>query len=674
VESVPEDVAQALGRSRSRQELRTARVLVLLLSLVSCAYLARTVYATAWTMDADEAVHAIEALRLHDRMVQGDAAGFLRDTYFPERWHAPVQPHVRWYPFVHAWFVQPFFLVLGASDFSARLPSIVLLFGTTLCFFAIARRLAPKSPARSGVLAVVLLLAAPNVLTFSAQSLIATTGLFFTYLALLAYLWSLEREHPASRAWLAGLALGVAALTKYDHGGFLALMLGLSELGRARFSIPRFYRSGAVPLFATAFVMVLAWFAHPDKLDALGDSVRHPLPSSLSRTVRDTGATLFVEYASSIAVGLGALMAFASLWRRCREPGLRAVWLWALCSTAFYVLRGRFYFRYNIVEAPAFLLFLALQLPLWWEATRDWLMRAATRSDLRRTFVLVPTTSAVFGLALLCRIAPELPFRWSSGTPFSLTEDYLDVFRYLGTSLMALSSGAFLLCVARLVLHGGTTRQVSGVLVVAALALPALPGGVHLYLDLDRTIDWELEGHPQIGELCAFVDEQVDRAQNVLLAGGWDQLTNNTLRWYLLTGGEDAVNFEDVFVAGDMIGSIVFPPEPRVAYWVETLALADVESLPDYIVRVTPNDDFLYHTWMGNEGALYETVLAQRAAYVSVGKRTFGELGCDVEVLRRERDVPPLSGIPAVRSYERRKLSPEGWSFSDDALRHFVRR
>ncbi|MAB80511.1 MAG: hypothetical protein CMJ89_14250 [Planctomycetes bacterium] len=669
---VSKDVVQALDRRHAETRLRAAWTLAILLAVFACSYLGRLVYATHWLMDADEAVHAVEALRLYDHLAQGDIGAFFHDTYFPERWHPPVQPHMRWYPLVHAWIVQPFFLALGVSDFSARLPSIVLLFGTVLLFFEIARRLAPETPAASGLLAAFFLLSAPNVLTFSGQSLIATTALFFAYLALLAYLWSLEKGHPAERTWIAGCALGLAILTKYDHGGFLALTLGLCELGRARFSIPRFFRSGALPLFATALVMVVAWFAHPEKFLALGDSVRHPLPASLSRAARDTGATFLVEYSSSLAVGLGGMIAFLSLARRLREPGLRAVWVWALCASIFYVLRGRFYFRYNIVEAPVFLLFFAIQLPRWWGRAAAWLEHAASPTDLRRSAYGWGLSAALLAVGLACCVRPQVPLDFFSGTPFSVSEKYLDLFRYIGGSLVALSLAVFGVFVARLTLPRGCTEIRAKTLLAGACALAIVPGAAALYFRLDEAVDWELEAHPELADLYAFCAEHLDPPDEVLLAGGGDQLSNNSLRWYLLGRPEELLPFESVHVRGDMIGSIVFQPRWRVEYWAGRLAFEPLARLPRFIVSVTPTEAFLYRTGMGNENAIYGAVLDQRAAYTGIARAEFPTLGCHVEILSRDGSTPPLNTLPELEQYRRDWVSPHGWYFLDSALRHFV--
>jgi hypothetical protein len=128
---MPEDATRSSARWRAA---------ALVLAFSACAVLASIVRATRWTMDADEAVHAIEGLRLFDDLAAGRWLDFARDTYFPERWHPPVDDHLRWYPFVHAWSVLPAFLLFGPSDFSARLPSVVFLFATALVFFALGER------------------------------------------------------------------------------------------------------------------------------------------------------------------------------------------------------------------------------------------------------------------------------------------------------------------------------------------------------------------------------------------------------------------------------------------------------------------------------------------------------------------------------------------------------
>ena len=682
--------------------------MVVLIAALACTWLGRIVQQTSWTMDADEAVHATEALRLHDDLARGELVAFLHDTYFPERWQQPVNPHVRWYPFVHAWSVLPFFAVLGPSDLAARLPSIAFLFGACLVFFELGRRLSPRHGALSGLLAVVFLLASPNVLTFSAQSLIEPASLFFSYLAFLAYLWSLEREHPRGRAAVAGVALGLAMWTKYDHGGLLALCLGVSELMRRRLNVLRTLRSGSGLLFVVALAMILAWFAHPEKIDALKDSLSHPFYGSSRLIFLDFVLTWFTEYGSSLAMGAVAIAAFFVAWRR-SEPGVRALWIWMLVATFFLALRARFHFRYNFVEAPGFLLLAAVLLPGWVERWSLQLGADGARGRVRwgLAFAAAGAVGLVAGGALA--IAPDAlfenlrgPFAWFHGLRadawgMSLGPDhyvdhfaelYRDVALYLGGSLAALAIAGFVIGVAALVFERNPgERPQAGAVLWCALAVAAVPGAARLYANLTAMVEWELECHPELNEVYAFVREHAPAPTTILLGGGWDQLTNNGVVWYHLTGGEGKrPAYDDVRVIGDMIGSVVFPPEPRVAHWARVLGEGPADELPDRLVLVGHGDDFLYQARMGPEASIYRAVVDARGGYAPLASREFEELGCRVEVLARSDEIgPPIDGVAGILAahgidadtpgnVSRTPVGEGGWVMKDESLRHFVRR
>lgn len=690
---------------------RRAFAIALILALAACGSLAWIVLSTRWTMDADESVHAVEALRLYEDLGHGDLGAFLADSYFPERWQPPVDDHVRWYPFVHAWLLQPFFALLGPSDASARVASVAFLLGTALVFFALAWRLARVHKAASGVLAVVLLLAAPNVLTFSAQCLIEPAVLFTCSAALLLYLRSLEKEHPPLRASLAGLALGLAALTKYDHGGFLALALAAAELLRVRFSLVRLVRSGAALLFGITGILVVLWFAHPDKLAALRDSAEHPFYGSPRTILMDFALTWVIEYGSSVAVGLLAILAFVALRTRLREPALRAVWIWALVSCAFYAVRGRYHFRYNFVEAPIFLLLLAVALPEWIER---WSARLAGARPREATGTLLGLW--VFGAAgawawLLVAVGPEAlfealraPLAWFHGLRADhwgltlapdryideLARDYLAFARWLALSLAACCAALFVVGAAGLAWRHvpagpGSTRR----LLWAAIGVAALPGAVQLHAGLRTSVEWELECHPALNEVYAFVSANVEPGQTILLGGGWDQLPNNSLRWYLATRGRgEGRSLENQPVVGDMIGSVVFPPEPRIAYWAGLLSGAPHAGLPERVVLVEPDEQsFRYQCRFGDDAGLYEKLLASRSSHAEIARRSFAELGCTVRVLARAEQseaplspesrvnlVHELSTNPAFAWGQRRVGLDGGWIMRDESLRHFVRR
>lgn len=73
-----------------------------------------------------------------------------------------------------------------------------------------------------------------------------------------------------------------------------------------------------------------------------------------------------------------------------------------------------------------------------------------------------------------------------------------------------------------------------------------------------------------------------------ILLGSWDQLSNNSLRWYLLTRDpDDGLPFADVRVVGEKVGTVVFPPEPRIVHWAQTLGTGTTEQLPDTVVLIS---------------------------------------------------------------------------------------
>lgn len=692
------------GEARTAARTRVAFVLALLAALIVGARLAQIAWTTQWGMDADEAVHAVESLRLHDRLAAGEVGAFLHDTWFPERWAPPVDPHLRWYPFVHAWAVIPSFAVLGPTDFSARLPSILFLVATALVFFRLGARLAPRTAAASGLLASLLLLSSPNVLTFSAQSLIEPAALFFCSLALLAYLRSLELGHPTGRAVLAGLALGMAMLTKYDHGGLLALCLGLSEILHHRLRMDRVLRSGAGILFAVPLLMLVLWFAHPDKLAALTDSISHPFAGSRRLISLDFALTWFVEYGSSLAMGLIALAALVLAWR-VRTPEVRAVWIWALVTVVFLGVRSRFHFRYNFVEGPVFLLLAAAVIPSWVESVS----RALCRSNAAAArWCLVLTGCALTAMGAGTALDPTLvqgPLESVLGAlhglradhfgmslePAAYVEHFTTQYRaavvYLAGSAATMGFALALLGVGGLVLRGHASDQGYAThLVWTALAVALVPGVVRLQAHLRPMVEWELECHPELNEVHAFINGQFPTPATVLLGGGWDQLTNNGVRWYRLTRGDGDPRYAEARVVGDMIGSLVFPSEPRVRYWAGVLASAPAVELPDRVVLVEHGDGgFLYRARVGVEAAVYADLLEARAGYEQVDKKTFDALGVEVRVYRRAGRVGPPVDVEAVLAAHgiepettgnasREFVGEGGWSLRDESLRHFVRR
>ncbi len=678
------------------------RLVLLATALSACSWLAALVAGTRASMDADEAVHAVEGLRLFDRLAAGEPSAFLRDSYFPERWQPPVDEHLRWYPCVHAWCLAASFGLLGPTDLAARIPSVIFLFLAVVVFFRLGARLSRLHRGASGLLAGLLLLASPNALTFSAQCLIESASLFTCFLALLLYLRSLEAEHAAGRAALAGAALALAVLTKHDHGGILAVSLVLAELVRARFSPASFARSCAF-LFGLPLALLALWFVHPDKRVALLDSLRHPVLGTPRTILLDGLATWFTEIGASLAAGALALGGFVHGARRLRDPALRAVWLWALVGGAFYLARGRFHFRYHYVEAPIFLLLAGVALPEWIERAARALAAPPTRARFRRALAGAAVCVIALGAGLQARRSPAAvyealrgPLRWFHDLRDDhwgmrlAPEAHLDQLgrthpelpAYFGGSLAALALGLLLLFVMR-----GARRSLppraARTAAWCALAVATVPGSVRLYRELPGRIEWELESHPELEEMHAFVREHFPGRGTVLLGGGWDQFPNNALRWSLITRSDPRPRFDEVRVVGDMIGSIVFPPEPRIAYWAERLATAPAGELPERVVLVEPGEHFLYHARCAPGAEIYRALLRERGSHRPSARRHFPRLDCTVEVHAREGSAAPIelprellraNGLAGGAGSAQRWVGAGGWELCDDALRHFAAR
>jgi hypothetical protein len=454
--------------------------------------------------------------------------------------------------------------------------------------------------------------------------------------------------------------------------------------------------------------MIALWFFTGDKLDSLKDSIAHPFAGSGRLVLLDFFLTWVLEYGSSIAMGGLLVLALCTAWRRA-EPGLRAVWIWAVLTTLFLGLKSRFHFRYNLVEAPAAALLAAVMLPAWvervarslrapWPAWRCFATAALGAVALAAGAAAALAPGALFEAA-------RAPFAWLYGLRadhfgLSLAPDaYVDYFAreqrallvHLGGSLSMLGLGLAVLGAAALLLRAQAgERPLAARAVWAALAVALVPGAVRLYARLPGMIEWELECHPQTRAAQDYVASIV-RARplpvRILLGGGWDQLTNNSLRWYLLTRGGLGARFGEVRVEDDMIGSLVFPPEPRIRYWATVLATAPAGELPEHVVLIHPDPErFLYRVRVGPEVAIYSELLAERGGYELAGEAFFPILQARVEVWRRAGEPgPPLSDAEAVLARHgiapdtpgygaRALIGEDGWTIPDESPRHFQRR
>ena len=643
-------------------------------------WLAIQAHSSHWTMEADESVHAIDGLRLYDDLHHGRAGAFLKDTYFSERWQPPVNDHLRWYPFVHSWVLAASFLIMGPSDFSARLPSVVFLFGSALLFYAIAWRIAPSHKPVSGLLAVLFLLTAPNIVSFFATGVTEAVVFFACYLALLAYLWFLEKPESSGRAMLTGAAVAAAILTKYDHGILLALAIGVFEIGRARFNL----RTMPWPMLGAAAIILAAWFAHPDKIAALLDASRHPFMGNLRNALADDAVTWFVEYSSDPVIAMLMIFSIAGAYRYRHTRSIPAVWTFAVVSSLFLMTRGRFRHRYNIVEAPAFVLLVAALLP-------GWIAAAAQK--------LQTWSRALAAAIVLAGCAGTAAGIYWMRSPHSLFSAFARLFTWFydlrpehwGLKLVAGqyiayfatlrpgfdSAAVSMLAVGAAVIVAGIAagrKQATAPALAIALAVSFVPGAAVLYAHAGELIDWEIGGSPAVRRIPDLVEKVVEQQPGgrteILLGGGWNNLVNNALRWYLLTGYGPR-NFDDIHVWGSTIGTIVLPAAPRVEYWAEQLEHAPAASLPDIVVLIHPERDFLYKVDFDQDAEVYPRILAARDVYRLAEEQEIPELRCRVAVYRVNRastaaavDVDTTLPPPVP-------VSPDGWIQTEDPWRQF---
>jgi len=389
-------------------------------------------------------------------------------------------------------------------------------------------------------------------------------------------------------------------------------------------------------------------------------------------------------------------------------------------TALFLGLRSRFHFRYNFVEAPAALLLCGVLLPSAIERVAAWLGAPSRPRGARGAWALALVGAAVACAGTWAALSPHgafelarAPFRALydlRADHFGLSlpaDDYVDFFQreyggfalYLGASFAALGVALAMLGVGGIVLAAQPRERLfARGLAWSALGVAIAPGVARMYANLPDLVEWELECDPQIDALQMRVTELVDGFQinrtadgqvTVLLGGGWDQLTNNGLRWHALSRGEVRRRYADVDVRGDMIGSLVFPPEPRIRYFAETLATAtDPAVLPDVVVLVAPDPErFLYRTRMGPEAAIYRELLAERGGFERVAAERFEHLQADLELYERTSIAPPLGEAAAEAALARHGITdetagnesrflvgPDGWSMRDESLRHFVRR
>ena len=147
-----------------------------------------------------------------------------------------------------------FFKLLGTSVFSARL--VALLFGI-LCIWVVFEIANKMYGPRTGLVAAILLASMPGFVWLSRMAMLETMLMFFFSVSLLLF-FSWMRTKNTKLLLLAGLALGLGFVVKYQAlVGGLVMLVVLMVIGKQKIQ----NKIGAILLIGIITVLiVLPWF------------------------------------------------------------------------------------------------------------------------------------------------------------------------------------------------------------------------------------------------------------------------------------------------------------------------------------------------------------------------------------------------------------------------------
>ncbi len=308
-----------------------AFLIVLLLNLIVAAFLIDGVLSiTGYPFDADEANHALPALRMSNELRDGDLAGFAAEVGAQD-----------FYPPGGAARLLPIFLMIGPSVNMARLASVVTLFLAVLVLFALAIEIDPENGWLAGLVAALMTLTARPLLLYAGLSMLETVGLLASLLFLWAYIRATKQPGVG---WLLAVSLLLAAvfLIKYSYGLVALATVGLSELlilpGLIRQpSWPSTVARRWLPLFGPFALVLGVWFLSPGQLQSFFGYAQ-PLAAEEAwlslRNVIYYPRSLALHYSPSLLfiIVYGVALVWATL--RWRDTTVRIVLLFFLFGMA----------------------------------------------------------------------------------------------------------------------------------------------------------------------------------------------------------------------------------------------------------------------------------------------------------------------------------------------------
>ncbi len=308
-----------------------AFLIVLLLNLIVAAFLIDGVLGIAgYPFDADEANHALPALRMSNELRDGDLAGFAAEVGAQD-----------FYPPGGAARLLPIFLTVGPSVNAARLASVVTLFLAVLVLFALAIEIDREHGWVAGLAAALLTLTSRPLLLYAGLSMLETVGLLASLLFLWAYIRA-TKQPGTGRFLVVSLLLAAVFLIKYSYGLVALATVGLSEL----LVLPALLRQPAwpsgvarrwLPLFGPFALVLGAWFLSPGQLQSFFGYAQPLAAEEAWLSLRNAiyyPRSLALHYSPSLlfAVVYAAALVWAAL--RWRDNAVRIVLLFFLFGMA----------------------------------------------------------------------------------------------------------------------------------------------------------------------------------------------------------------------------------------------------------------------------------------------------------------------------------------------------
>ena len=223
--------------------LREERFLVLLLIAV-CLLLFFARLGDIPLYDNDEGIHAVTS---KDMVLSGD---WVTTTFNGEPFYDK--------PVLYNWFAAFSFLILGFTEFAARLPAALLGLGSVLVTYALGRRLGGPM---LGFLGGMILATSPEFITLSRAVVHDISLVFFVTLTLCFFFYGFTAS-PERRKWYFlpfYAATGFAVLAKGPVGLVLpGAVVGLFLISRGRLSFVKYMSLGwGVPIF---IAVVAPWY------------------------------------------------------------------------------------------------------------------------------------------------------------------------------------------------------------------------------------------------------------------------------------------------------------------------------------------------------------------------------------------------------------------------------